>query len=186
MGLGGNPFGPAGTGKTESVKMLASLLGRFCLVFNCDESFDFQAMGRIFPRTVPGGRVGLLRRVQPAGGAHPVGGIAADLDHPDGPAPPAEGDPPAGHARGAAPERGHLRDDEPGLRGPLEPAGQPEATVPQHRDDPAGLGAHRASDALLAGLPLVGDAGGQAGAALLAVPRPAVGAAGTTTSGFAR
>ena len=48
MGLGGNPFGPAGTGKTESVKMLASLLGRFCLVFNCDESFDFQAMGRIF------------------------------------------------------------------------------------------------------------------------------------------
>ena len=48
MGLGGNPFGPAGTGKTESVKMLASLLGRFCLVFNCDEAFDFQAMGRIF------------------------------------------------------------------------------------------------------------------------------------------
>ena len=133
--------------------------------------------GPHLPRTVPGGRVGLLRRVQPAGGAHPVGGVAADLDHPDGPAPPAEGDPPAGHARGAAPERGHLRDDEPGLRGPLEPAGQPEATVPQHRDDPAGLGAHRAGDALLAGLPLVGDAGGQAGASLLAVPRPAVRAA---------
>jgi dynein heavy chain 1 len=46
--LGGNPFGPAGTGKTETVKALASQLGRFCLVFNCDESFDFQAMGRIF------------------------------------------------------------------------------------------------------------------------------------------
>jgi MoxR-like ATPase len=46
--LGGNPFGPAGTGKTETVKALAAQLGRFCLVFNCDESFDLQAMGRIF------------------------------------------------------------------------------------------------------------------------------------------
>lgn len=46
--LGGNPFGPAGTGKTESVKALGAQLGRFVLVFNCDETFNFQAMGRIF------------------------------------------------------------------------------------------------------------------------------------------
>ena len=31
-GMGGNPFGPAGTGKTESVKMLGSEFGR-CVFF---------------------------------------------------------------------------------------------------------------------------------------------------------
>ena len=46
--LGGNPFGPAGTGKTESVKALGAQLGRFVLVFNCDETFDGNAMARIF------------------------------------------------------------------------------------------------------------------------------------------
>lgn len=37
LGMGGNPYGPAGTGKTESVKALGGLLGRQTLVFNCDE-----------------------------------------------------------------------------------------------------------------------------------------------------
>ncbi|GEQ70601.1 hypothetical protein JCM33374_g4279 [Metschnikowia sp. JCM 33374] len=45
--LGGSPFGPAGTGKTECVKALGQNLGRMVLVFCCDESFDFQSMGRI-------------------------------------------------------------------------------------------------------------------------------------------
>ena len=46
--MGGSPYGPAGTGKTESVKALGIQLGRFTLVFCCDDTFDFQAMGRIF------------------------------------------------------------------------------------------------------------------------------------------
>ena len=48
LGLGGNPYGPAGTGKTESVKALGGLFGRQVLVFNCDEGIDVQSMGRIF------------------------------------------------------------------------------------------------------------------------------------------
>lgn len=37
LGLGGNPFGPAGTGKTECVKSLGAMMGRLVLVFNCNE-----------------------------------------------------------------------------------------------------------------------------------------------------
>ncbi len=48
MGFGGNPYGPAGTGKTESVKALSSCMGRQVLVFNCDEGIDYESMGRIF------------------------------------------------------------------------------------------------------------------------------------------
>ena len=48
MGFGGNPYGPAGTGKTESVKALGGILGRQVLVFNCDEGIDVKSMGRIF------------------------------------------------------------------------------------------------------------------------------------------
>lgn len=46
--LGGSPFGPAGTGKTETIKALGGYLGRMVTVFCCDETFDYQSMSRIF------------------------------------------------------------------------------------------------------------------------------------------
>ncbi len=58
MGLGGNPYGPAGTGKTESVKALGQYFGRQVLVFNCDEGIDFKSMGRIFTGIVKCGAWG--------------------------------------------------------------------------------------------------------------------------------
>lgn len=58
LGMGGNPYGPAGTGKTESVKALGGLLGRQVLVFNCDEGIDASSMGRIISGLVKTGAWG--------------------------------------------------------------------------------------------------------------------------------
>lgn len=44
--FGGNPLGPAGTGKSESVKDLAKSLAIGCYIFNCSEGLNEQSLSK--------------------------------------------------------------------------------------------------------------------------------------------
>ncbi|KAF0978551.1 hypothetical protein FDP41_002371 [Naegleria fowleri] len=52
---GGCASGPAGTGKSETIKDLAKSVGKHTLILNCSDRFDYQSIGKTFSGIVQSG-----------------------------------------------------------------------------------------------------------------------------------